>query len=203
MQPRVPSAFFDVRTHSWFMFSLVSTGIPRSFPMKLLFFWAHPGAKGCSTPGLGLCTSPSWTSWDSCQPISPACWCLSVWLHGPLASSFVPFAKKWFPGLAILSPSQRLRWMACSSPGPLSWGWVTSIFLQSLDTSNHHNWSTIIRWPLNYHEVMEVHQYALASFLTAEQADRSSAEGKVTASVVTQLLRQDCQPGLKTPLDSG
>lgn len=39
----------------------------------------------CSFPDTGLCTSPHWTLWSSCQAISAARWGPSVWQHIYLA----------------------------------------------------------------------------------------------------------------------
>lgn len=63
---------------------------PRSFPAKLLFSWMPPACLGllprsCSFPGPGLCISPWWITWGSCQTISPDCWSLSGRQHDPLA----------------------------------------------------------------------------------------------------------------------
>lgn len=72
-QPKKPVSSSATRAHCWLMFSSAPTRIPRSCSAD-----AQPpacaGGWGCSSPGAGLCTSPSWTVWGSWQPSAPACW---------------------------------------------------------------------------------------------------------------------------------
>jgi len=66
------------------LLSHVQPGVPQVLFCKATFqpvTPACPGASGCSCPG----TSPSWTSWGSCQPMSPACWGSSEWQQDPPA----------------------------------------------------------------------------------------------------------------------
>ena len=89
-------AFLATSSHCcWLIFNLMSTQVLLCQAGQPL---ACTGAWGCSSPGAGLCISPCWTSWDSCQPSSPACWGPSGWQHNPLVY------RPSFPGLCHQQP---------------------------------------------------------------------------------------------------
>lgn len=65
--------------------SLVSAMDPMVLlcPVVFQLVGTCPGAWGCSLADAELSISVFWVSWDSCQSISPYCWCPSEWHHDP------------------------------------------------------------------------------------------------------------------------
>jgi len=81
VQPRILLTFFMAKAHCWSMLTwwpsehFLSSCFPAGLPPAYIGAWGH------SSPGAGLCTSPCWISWGSCQPASPACQGPPVWQH--------------------------------------------------------------------------------------------------------------------------
>lgn len=50
-----------------------SQGLSSAKPHSIWLAPACPGTQACSSSGAD--TSPCWSSWGSCQSLSPACWC--------------------------------------------------------------------------------------------------------------------------------
>lgn len=73
--------------HCWLMFHLMSTRTSKTSSVKLLSSWMPLSIFWCTRLFLPRCRHfdcSLWTSWSSCQHISPACWGTSGWHHGPL-----------------------------------------------------------------------------------------------------------------------
>lgn len=73
----VPLTFFAARAHCWLLSKLLSSMVPKSFSAKLLCCWVVlvcTNTWGYSSAYGGLCTSPCWIFWDSCQPIFFSLW---------------------------------------------------------------------------------------------------------------------------------
>ena len=82
------------------------------------------GAWHFSFPGTGLCTSPGWNSWGSCQPISPACQALSGWQHSPLVyQPLLPvlYRKQTCWGHTLLQHPDQIK-MDRTGPSVECWG---------------------------------------------------------------------------------
>lgn len=74
VQTRVQLAFFAARAHHRFIFNLAFNRLPWVFFEKLLSSQSTPSMYWGIVSDAGLLISLCFTSWGSCQSISPACW---------------------------------------------------------------------------------------------------------------------------------
>ena len=84
---------------------------------------ARPGARGCSSPGAGLCAVLCWTLWDFFQPISPVCAGPSGWQHNPLVYQLLLLVLYHLYTVQVANEDAQWYWTQCGPLGYTSSDW--------------------------------------------------------------------------------